>query len=103
MAEKNLTARDARLEVTRTLLDKEETTSETLAIRPFETNPATISVKAGATVNLGNYESARVDVMLTMPCYIEEIDDIYPKVKEWVDAKLAEEYQELKSAASKGK
>lgn len=98
-AQKNLEARNARLEVTRTILGKEESESEVLAIRPFETNPANISVKAGATVNLGNYESARVDVMLSVPCYVEEIDEMFPKVKEWVDKKLADEYQELKAAA----
>jgi hypothetical protein len=97
--EKRVIAKDGRLEVTRTVLGKEDTTSDTISVRPFETNPASISVKAGATVNLGNYESARVDVMLSMPCYIEEIEEVYPKVKEWVDGKLAEEYQELKAAA----
>lgn len=101
MADKKIEQRDARYEVTKTVLGREETESGTMEIRPFETNPATVSVKGGATVNLGNYESARVDVMLTVPCYLEEIDEIYPRAKEWVDQKLATEYKELKEAAGK--
>jgi hypothetical protein len=92
-----------KLEVTRTLSNKEETESERIYVRPFETNPANISVKAGATVNLGNYESARVDIMLSIPCYVEEIDDIFPKAKEWVDKRLSFEYQELKALADSKK
>ena len=99
--EREIIVKDARFEVTKTVLGNEETESGTMEIRPFETHPATVSVKGGATVNLGNYESARVDVLLTVPCYLEEVDDIYPKVKEWVDQKLATEYQELKQAAGK--
>lgn len=40
----------------------------------FEVDPAYISVKKGRTVNLGNYESARFDVSVMKPCYIEDIE-----------------------------
>lgn len=79
----------------------ETETRATLGVRTFVTAPAVLSVKGGCTVNLGNYESGRCDVMLSYPCYREEIEDVYPLVKEFVDSKLTEEYRELKAAASK--
>ena len=93
-------SREAFYEVSKTTLGEEKSESGRLRVSAFVTNPATVSVKAGATVNLGNYESARVDVMVSIPCYVEEIDDVYPKAKEWVDLRLAQEYKELKETAA---
>lgn len=80
--------RDAIAEVRKTIFGKEEVSNERIRIRPFISQPASISVKAGLTINLGNYESGRVDVMLTMPCYPEEVDETYEVVKQWVDARI---------------
>lgn len=99
-----VTSREAYLEVTRVRLtagkvDDEEAVTEKLEVKPFLTEVATVSVKAGATINLGNYESARVDVMLSIPCYIEEIDGVYEQAKDWVDTRVSREYEELKKSA----
>ena len=96
-----VTSREAYLEVTRVRLtagkvDDEEAVTEKLEVKPFLTEVATVSVKAGATINLGNYESARVDVMLSIPCYIEEIDSVYEQAKDWVDTRVSKKYKELK-------
>lgn len=98
MAEKELEieVREAIVEVRTTVLGKEEVSEEKIRIRPFVTNPATVSVKAGFTKNLGNYESARVDVFLSMPCYSEEIDNVYEQVKDWVDARVDSLYERFK-------
>jgi len=77
----------------------EEHSEEKIRVRQFASTPATVSVKAGATVNMGNYESGRIDVMLTIPCYVEEIEDAFTTAKEWVDAKIGEEYNEMKASA----
>jgi len=90
--------RDAIAEVRKTVFGKEEVSSERIRIRPFISNPASISVKAGVTINLGNYESGRVDVMLTMPCYPEEVDATYNEVKEWVDSRVDHERRTIESA-----
>lgn len=90
--------RDAIAEVRKTMFGSEEVSDERIRIRPFISNPASISVKAGVTINLGNYESGRVDVMLTMPCYPEEVDDIYEDVKKWVDARVEHERKEIEKA-----
>jgi len=93
--DQRISVRDGILEVSKTVLGKEEVSSERIRVRPFLTNVAVISVKAGVTVNLGNYESGRVDVMLSMPCYVQEVEDVYSQVKDWVDKKVAQEYKEL--------
>jgi hypothetical protein len=49
----------------------------TLSVRRFETEPAKVRVGFGMTINLGNYESARVDTHVELPCYVEEIDDAF--------------------------
>lgn len=97
--EKSIEAREAVLHVSKTIFGGETEEEERIAVRPFETTPATISVKAGATINLGNYESARFDILLTVPCYKEEVDDVFLRVKEWVDERVAQEYKETKKAA----
>lgn len=47
-----------------------------------------VGVNAGITKNLGNYESLKVGVSLNMPCYPDEIEDVYSAAKKWVDDKM---------------
>ena len=92
-------SKDAYYDIRKTILGKEQVDIGRIRIRPFVTNTANVSVKGGATVNLGNYESARVDVMLSVPCYIEEIDEVYEQTKDWVDRMVKKEYDELSRSA----
>lgn len=94
-------SKDAYYDIRKTILGKEQVDIGRIRIRPFVTNTANVSVKAGATVNLGNYESARVDVMLSVPCYVEEIDEVYEQTKDWVDRMVKKEYDELSRSAGK--
>lgn len=48
-------------------------TTEELEIKKFETTPAVVRRGYGLTMNLGNYESARVEVSVEVPCYVEDI------------------------------
>ncbi len=66
-------------------------TDETIAVRKFETAPAYVRVSAGATKNLGDYESLRVDVSVEVPCYYEEIDSVIEDIAEFVSDKLESE------------
>lgn len=88
---------DAILEVRKTVFGQEEVSQERVRIRPFVSAHASISVKAGFTKNLGNYESMRVDVMATMPCYPEEVDDAYDQVKDWVDARIGDLWEKAEA------
>jgi len=54
-------------------IGEEVTKEDLITVDAFETIPATIDAKLGMTVNLGNYESMRVDVGVSLPCYKEEI------------------------------
>lgn len=56
-------------------------------------NPAHVSVSLAATKNLGDFESARVSVMITRPCKDtpEDIERVYKECSEWADGKIVEE------------
>lgn len=86
---KSICSRDGIVEVTKTEPFKDENTvSETIKVRPFVTEPANVSMKSGVTINLGNYQSARVDIMISVPCYVEEIDEVFNKIRDYIDDRL---------------
>jgi len=64
---------------------------QVLAVHEFVTQPASVGVTVALTMNLGNYESARISVSLNMPCYKEEIDPTFSFVQKWVEQKVAHE------------
>jgi hypothetical protein len=70
--------------------------NETLSVRTFLTAPATVDVGYGLTINLGNFESARVDVRVSVPCYREETDAAYEWAKGWVGKRLEEEVRGIR-------
>lgn len=95
-SEKSIKEEQATLQVTNTAIGKEETRK--INIRPFVTDPAHVSVKYGATVKMGavdEYEFARVDVMLTVPCYVEEIGEVYKRTRLLVGKIVAKELKDL--------
>jgi len=47
---------------------------ELLEVKTFLAPPANVGVGYGATINLGDYNSAKVNVLVNVPCYTEEID-----------------------------
>lgn len=56
-------------------LGKGETREERqLEARIFVTQPATVKAALSRTINLGNYESIRIEVGVTLPCYTEEVE-----------------------------
>lgn len=69
---------------------------ETIAVMKFETTPAIVSVSCGATRNMGNFEFLRLDVGVSIPCYIEEISEVEKQASKWVDDRLSEKLDELK-------
>jgi hypothetical protein len=77
-----------------------EETDEVLEIHKFATQPANVRVEMGMTINLGNYESAKISVCLSVPCYKEEADAAFEYAKKWVEVKTLEEAAEAKKFAS---
>lgn len=88
---KAIVEREAMVTVTKTVLDQTSEKSEKIKIRPFVTAPATVSVKYGMTQGMPNYSSIRADIMITCPCYEEEILDVYQQVRAKVDELMEKE------------
>lgn len=69
---------------------------EAVAGPPVAGEPAKVSFEAGLTLNLGNYESARITVGVVMPCAPSEVDATFGIAKEWTTQRLVKEAQQIK-------
>lgn len=49
-----------------------------------------VTVQGGRTVNLGNYNSVKIAVQLTVPCEMSAIDAAFAHGMGWVDKKITE-------------
>jgi hypothetical protein len=58
---------------------------------------ADIGFALSYTHNLGDYKSTRVEVSLSLPCPVDELEDGYAKAKEFVEGKLQPIVDELVS------
>lgn len=70
-----------------------ETETSEEEIHVFTSDPAYVRVNAGVTRNLGDYESLRVDVSISKPCYPEHIDKTFTELSDEVSDKLADEVE----------
>lgn len=73
---------------------KEE--DEYLPTDPIDQDAAFVSVKGGATVKLHGYNMGRIDVSLMYPCYPSQVNEVYEKVKNWVDKRVEAEVSQLR-------
>jgi hypothetical protein len=53
-------------------------------------NPAMANTKLGVTLNLDNYESLRVDVGVTIPCNVEDVEAVQNNSYEFCERKIIE-------------
>ena len=58
---------------------------------PPGVEPAFVRVNAGKTLNLGNYESLRIDVSISLPCLPEDINATYEQAADFAFSKLMDE------------
>ena len=94
--EPDVIVEQVKAKVTATVFNKESTNKEAVkdiitAVAIFKTEPAYVRASAGKTCNLGNYESLRVDVAITMPCYVEEVIATQKQVADMVAGMLETE------------
>lgn len=61
-------------------------------------SPTQVSLKLGMTMNMGNFESARVDVGITVPCDHEKHEECYDWSKDFVEERIKTELQKLRGA-----
>jgi len=94
-AKRKATGHEGVLTVSTTVFNQTAEERRHIEIRPFATDPARVGVKLGRTINLGNYESARIDVSLDIPCYAEEATGIYKSVLAEVSSLLSEEVEKI--------
>jgi hypothetical protein len=78
------------------------TQTENLPVEGFEpvkqaATYAMVGVGFGLTVNIGNFESVRMDVSLQVPCADDAVDETFPAVKGWVEDKLNAMAEELRA------
>lgn len=94
-------APDKQITVTRTAFSQTTEESETIAVRPFVTDPARVRVSKAATLNMGNYESARCEVSIDLPCYKEEVVACYRSLTTEVDNLLRAEVAKILNPTGK--
>jgi hypothetical protein len=87
--------------VTRTIEQGPRVVSDTedkslIAVHRFVTEPAEVGVELGLTLNLDNYEFAKINVSVTMPCYKEEVDETFRYAQSWVKSRLQAEVNKLR-------
>lgn len=73
--------------------DEEGETEKVIEVMRFPEGvaPAHVSATMGLTINLGDYESAKISVTTTLPCYAEEIEDAYEAAKNFSGEKMLDE------------
>lgn len=97
MAKKKVEAKAAKATTNKKNIDgSEEQHQEQVGDeRLFEDPPCNVGVSGGFTYNLGNFNSAKVQISINVPCPHDEIDETYEFAKEWVDDRVQESYDEL--------
>lgn len=78
-------------------IEKSFEREETLEVKGFVTTPAAMRLGRSLTVNLGNFESARSNVEVLVPCYREELVDAAEFARALAKATMDEEMRLLYS------
>lgn len=71
--------------------EEQETREQEVMV--FESEPAYVRASAGVTKNLGDYESLRIDVSVSVPCYREDVEETYEAVADQVYGLLEAEIE----------
>lgn len=76
--------------------DEENIEDKMIRVGVFKTVPARVMVTKGLTLNLSNYESARVTVGFESPCYPEELKEVEDCLNEFVEERLKQEVSDIR-------
>ena len=69
------------------ILKSEEKTEHPGVIFP-ESDTIIMEVQGGSTINLGNFESARIGVHLRLPCNKDSLEETYKFATDWIGEKI---------------
>lgn len=75
-----------------------EEKDELIAVHKFLAPPAKVGCGMGLTINMGNYESARIDVVVEVPCYKEEVEEAYAYARQFCESRIKLERDSIKKA-----
>lgn len=76
--------------------DEENIEDKMIRVGVFKSVPARVMVTKGLTLNLSNYESARVTVGFESPCYPEELKEVEDCLNEFVEERLKQEVSDIR-------
>lgn len=62
----------------------------------FESNGMEVTIEGGSTINLGNYESARIGVSIKVPCSPSTLNEAYEWGLSWVGERITSEVKKAK-------
>lgn len=96
---KEIVEQDGLLEVSITQYDTQRTKKEKIKIRPFVSEPARVTVMFGALVKdpEDQYQNARFEYTISLPCYPEEWRDVHGKLRKEVLSKVIEQSEAFAS------
>lgn len=69
--------------------------NEVVSVHKFDTQPAIVRRGYGLTLNQGDFNSARIDVSVEVPCYLEDIALADKWAAEFVEKRLTDEVTSL--------
>lgn len=79
--------------------DGEITEEDTVMdVHKFVTEPAKITFELGVTMNMGDYESAKITVGVTIPCYKEEMREAYAYARQIAESVISDEKGKIKGS-----
>ena len=71
-------------------------TEEIVAVNQFKGDVVRVRRGYGLTLNLGNYESAKLEVSIDMPCYPEDVDACDEWCRQWVEKRVIKEVSNVR-------
>ncbi len=77
--------------------------TEVAEVRRFDTTPAIVRRGYGLTINLGSYESARVSVEVSVPCYVQDVVMADEFATEFCEKRIKEEIASIRGRDAAGK
>ena len=96
-AKQKVEEKEGTIIVGSTVLGITKEKAKQIKIRPFATDTATVGIKYGLTIPTGDYASARVDVFINVPCYVEEIVLVYKQVRNLADKLIEHEAKKFEA------
>lgn len=88
---------DTKVTVLRSSFGVVNQEEEVIDVREFKTTPAMVKVGMHRVVNLGDYNSLKVEVAVEIPCYAEEVTSVMSKATQFCEKRLNKQITAMES------